>query len=339
MKKQLAHSLKKGETIGFFSPSSPATFFAPSRYKRAQNYLISCGYLLKPGSLTGKEASYRSGSIQARADELNTLIRDPNVRCIMSTIGGSNSNSILPYIDYDAFIADPKIIVGYSDATAILLAIYAKTQIPTFYGPALVASLGEFPPLVDQTFSYFLDMVSDQTPYPHSFPLPPQWTENYIPWEEQSYAKATQANQWQTLNSGKARGRLIGGNLNTMLAIWGSPYMPEIQQGDILLIEDSLKDAATMERLFAFLKLQGIFEKVGGILLGKHELFKGPRTPQDILLEIIGTPTIPIIAEFDCSHTHPMLTMVIGSQIEIDANAKTVRMLSACVSSEIKRAD
>ena len=77
-----------------------------------------------------------------RAEELNALLRDPQVRCIMSTIGGSNSNALLPYLDYAAFRRDPKIVVGYSDATAVLLALYAQTGIPTFYGPALVASLG-----------------------------------------------------------------------------------------------------------------------------------------------------------------------------------------------------
>ena len=71
------------------------------------------------------------------------------IKCIMATIGGMNSNSILPYIDYEAFKRNPKIIIGYSDVTAILLAIYAKTGINTYYGPALVASFGELPPFVD----------------------------------------------------------------------------------------------------------------------------------------------------------------------------------------------
>ncbi|HAS3151713.1 TPA: LD-carboxypeptidase, partial [Vibrio cholerae] len=98
--------------------------------------------------LTGKSDYYRSGSIRERAEELNQLIRDPNVRCIMSTIGGNNSNSLLPYIDYEALRNDPKIIIGYSDVTALLLGIYAQTGLITFYGPALVASFGEYPPLV-----------------------------------------------------------------------------------------------------------------------------------------------------------------------------------------------
>ena len=103
----------------------------------------------------------------------------------MSTIGGMNSNSILPYIDYEAFRKDPKIIIGYSDVTAILLGIYAKTGITTFYGPALVASFGEFSPFVDNTYDYFKEMLIDDTPIPYEFPMPKFWTEEYIDWTQQ----------------------------------------------------------------------------------------------------------------------------------------------------------
>lgn len=99
--------------------------------------------------------SYRSGTPKERASELNELIRNPTIKLIMSTIGGANSNSILPYIDYEAFKANPNIVVGYSDATAVLLSLYAKTGIPTFYGPSLIPSFGEFEPLVYDTYQYF----------------------------------------------------------------------------------------------------------------------------------------------------------------------------------------
>ena len=149
-------ALQSGDKIGFFSPSSPATFFAPIRFERAKNYLIKQGFQLEAGSLTGKQDNYRSGSIIERAEELNALIRDPDIRCIMSTIGGSNSNALLPYIDYEALKKDPKIIIGYSDVTALLLGIYAQTGIVTFYGPALVASFGEYPPLLTRPLSHSL---------------------------------------------------------------------------------------------------------------------------------------------------------------------------------------
>lgn len=323
--------LNKGDKIGIFSPSSPITATSPVRFKRAKEYLEKKGFRIVEGCLTGKQDSYRSGTILERADELNRLIRDPEVRCIMSTIGGMNSNSLLPYIDYEAFYRDPKIVVGYSDVTAILLAIYAKTGITTYYGPALVASFGEFPPFVDDTFRYFENLLVQDLDFPYVCPMPDVWTEEYLPWETQDRGKEGNENRWVTVRPGSCKGRLIGGNLNTMTGIWGSEYMPEILPGDILLLEDSLKTAATIERSFSLLKVNGVLDRVSGIILGKHELFDDQdtgRKPYEILLEVLGDRRIPILAEFDCCHTHPMLTMPIGAQIELDATKRLVLILS-----------
>ena len=96
----LAPSLQKGDLIGYCSPSAPATVFAPKRYRRARAFLQNKGFELISGSRTGHSDFYRSGSIIERAQELNELIRNPKVKCIMSTIGGMNSNALLPYIVY-----------------------------------------------------------------------------------------------------------------------------------------------------------------------------------------------------------------------------------------------
>jgi muramoyltetrapeptide carboxypeptidase LdcA involved in peptidoglycan recycling len=248
----------------------------------------------------------------------------------MSTIGGMNSNSILPYVDYEAFKKNPKIIIGYSDVTAILLAIYAKTGISTYYGPALVASFGEFPPFVDDTFNYFKEIVIDDIVFPHEFKIPEYWTDERIDWVIQDRSKEKRQNNWITVYKGKATGRVIGGNLNTMMGIWGSEYMPEIRNGDILFIEDSLKDAATIERSFSLLKINGVFDRVSGIILGKHELFDDMgtgRKPYEILLEVLGDKKIPFIADFDCCHTHPMITLPIGCKIKLDAINKKVTIV------------
>ena len=322
--------LRPGDAIGVFSPSSPATAFAPKRYARAKAFLESKGFRIIEGSLTGRRDFYRSGTIRERADELNALIRNPDVRCIMSSIGGMNSNSLLPYIDYAALKSDPKIVIGYSDVTALLLGIYAQAGLVTFYGPAAVASFGEFPPLVEETFRSFWDVTGGMT-LPHALPTPEYWTDEYIPWESQDRAKATRPNRWTTVNPGKVRGRLIGGNLNTMLGIWGTPFMPEIQKGDILFIEDSLLDAADQERSFAHLKLAGIFDRVGGLILGKHEQFDDQgtgRRPCDILMEVMGKVSFPVMADFDCCHTHPMLTLPIGCEVKLDADRQILTITS-----------
>lgn len=326
--------LQKSDKIGFFSPSSAATVFAPNRFARAKAYLTSQGFELVEGSLTGRSDSYRSGSIIDRANELNQLIRDPSVRCIMSTIGGNNSNSLLPYIDYEALKKDPKIIIGYSDVTALLLGIYAQTGLITFYGPALVASFGEYPPLVDETFQSFLDILGSASDS-YQYQMPVGWTDIKFDWESQSRPKPTYKNEWQFLGRGKVRGRIIGGNLSTMAGIWGSPYMPEIKLGDILLIEDSLKDIATVERSFAHLMACGVFDKLGAIVLGKHELFdnKGTgRTPLDVLNEVLNGKEVAILNGFDSCHTHPMFTTPLGVQALIDFDNQMISIESPWLS-------
>ncbi|MBU3144291.1 S66 peptidase family protein [Clostridium sp. CF012] len=322
--------LKKGDLIGIFSPSSPITYTCPKRFERSKKYLENKGFKIVEGSLTGKCDFYRSGSIKERSDELNSLIRNPDIKCIMATIGGMNSNSILPYIDYEAFKRNPKIIIGYSDVTAILLGVYAKTGINTYYGPALVASFGELSPFVDWTYNYFKEITADEIKFPYDLEIPEYWTDECINWETQDRSKEKRENQWITVYEGTVRGRVIGGNLNTIQGIWGSEYMPKIEDGDILFIEDSLKDAATIERSFSFLEVNGIFDKISGIILGKHELFddlKTGRKPYEILLEVLGDRKMPFIADFDCCHTHPMITLPIGCEIELDATNKKVTII------------
>ncbi|SHK42378.1 LD-carboxypeptidase [Hathewaya proteolytica DSM 3090] len=212
-----------------------------------------------------------------------------------------------------------------------MLGIYAKTGLITYYGPAMVASFGEFPPFVDETFQYFADLVMGEKKIPYTIPTPEHWTDEFIDWEIQDGAKTCNKNELVTIHEGKVRGRFIGGNLNTMTGIWGTEYMPEIKQGDILMIEDTMKDISTLERSFSLLKLSGIFHRIGGLILGKHELFddRGTgRKPYDVLMEVMGEVNFPVLAEFDCCHTHPMITMPIGCEVELDATNKKVSIIN-----------
>lgn len=327
-----AKKVKEEMVIGVFSSSSPVSADVPVRYDRGIRYLESKGYRVINGNLYGKKDGYRSGSIKERADEFNELLHREDVKILMASIGGNNTNSILPYIDYEYLKTHPKVIIGYSDTTALLLAIYAKTGLITFYGPAAASSFGEFPPFVDETFDYFHSMMTGKIEVPYAFPKPEVWTDEFINWSTQDRSKMQYANDWICVRPGSCQGRLIGGNLNTMEGFFGTEYMPEIKNGDILFIEDSLKDACTIERSFSLLKLAGVFEKIGGIILGKHEKFDDSGTgkrPYEILMEVIGDTPIPILADFDCCHTHPMLTMPIGCEVMLDAANKKVTLLEA----------
>lgn len=316
-------------SIGIFSSSSPISATVPIRYNRGVQYLKSKGYQVINGQLYGKQDYYRSGTILERAEEFNQLLYHDDVQIIMAAIGGNNTNSILPYIDYAYLKSHPKVIIGYSDTTALLLAIYAKTGLPTFYGPAVASSFGEFPPFVDWTFENFDSMMKGTLSYPYEYKMPKVWTDEFINWSEQNRFKQQHDNHWVCVNPGICRGRLIGGNLNTMEGFWGTEYMPAIRAGDILLLEDSLKDACTIERSFSLLKLSGVFEKVSGIILGKHEKFDDNgtgRQPYEILQEVMGDVHIPLLADFDCCHTHPMLTVPIGCEVILDATNKKVTL-------------
>ncbi|MEK5485376.1 MULTISPECIES: S66 family peptidase [Lysinibacillus] len=313
--------------IGIYSPSSPATVTALKRYERAKLFLEEKNLQIVTGSLTGKSDYYRSGSPKKRAEELNELLRNPDVNIIMSTIGGTNANSMLPYIDYEAFRQQPKIVVGYSDATAILLALYAKTGIATFYGPAFVPSFGEFEPLVNDTFKFFEDYFFKPQALPYEMPMPSYWSDEPVNWLEKTVDKKLKKNEWLTIQEGVVEGRLIGGNVNAMYGFIGTPYFPEILEGDILLVEDCLKNAAIVEKNFAMLKLHGVFNKVRGIILGKHECYDDlgtGRQPYDILLEQLDGIEIPLLAEVDICHTHPMHPIAIGKRVKLDATAKKI---------------
>lgn len=321
--------LTVGDVIGYISPSAPITSTAPQRYNRALQFLENKGFRLKPGKLTGKNDHYRSGSIVERAEEINEMINDDEVKCIISTIGGMNSNSLLPYIDYETLKKKPKIIIGYSDITAILFAVYVKTGIPAFYGPALVASFGEYEPFNEMTYEYFKDILIEKK-LPYVYKMPEIWTDEYINWEEQNRSKKSNTNSWITVNGGSTEGRIIIGNLNTMSGIWGSEFYPKIQEGDILFIEDSLLNAATVERSFSFLKINNVFDKISGLILGKHELFDDQRTGKksyQILEEILDNYNFPFLADVDCSHTHPMFTIPIGARVYLDADLQKIELL------------
>lgn len=319
--------LRKGDTIGFYSPSTAITVKSLKRTQRAIDYLSAKGFKLKAGKLTGKSDFYRSGSIQERAEELNELLRDPEVSCVMSTIGGYNSNSLLPYLDYETLKKDPKILIGYSDVTAILMAVYAKCGIPTFYGPALVATFGELPPFNDESFDYMMEILGEDRKLPLKLRMPEFWTDEFVDWEAQENPKEGVANEWITVQEGVTSGRLIIGNLSTIFGIWESPYMPKIKEGDILFIEESFADIADTEKGFAFLEINGIFDKISGLIIGKYEGFddKGShRMPYDVIKEILRNKKIPVLAQVDCCHSHPMFTLPIGGNITLDATDKEI---------------
>lgn len=328
--------LRQGDTIGIFSPSNPITYDAPYAASKAEKYLNDKGFLIKKGSCYGKsDSAYRSGTIRARADELNELIYDNDVHCIMAAAGGYVSDSILPYIDYEYLSEHPKIIVGLSDVTSVLLAVYKKCGFPVFYGPNFITSLAHKNYYADFAFDSFLKAVDSREPY--TIVNPEFFTDENTDWyksdkefDEQLENERLKSNKLVTVHPGVATGRLIGGNFDNFNLLYATEYCPPVQDGDILFLEELGAEADFCERIFASLYLNGIFDKIGGLILGKFKNYDDADSGKshiDILLEIINEPDFPILADFDCGHTLPINTMPIGKKVTLDSDHKTVTVL------------
>ncbi len=323
-------ALKKGDTVGIITPSSPAPVLFRERYQRGLNQLEKMGFEIIKGSCSNKIQAYRSSSIIERAEEINELIYNDEVKAIISTIGGLNSNSLLPYIDYEYLKSKPKVVMGYSDVTALLLGIYTKTGLTTFYGPAIIPSFGEFPEMISKGKEYFEDIVKLKKRAPFSLEVPLEWTEERLDWNLQDRGKEMAKNDgWITLREGNATGKLIGGNLNTMSGFIGSEYFPNLK-GAILFIEDSFKDMAIQERSLSMLKVAGVFDEIAGLVIGKHEHFNDLGSPfslDELLIEIIGDTNIPILSNVDIGHTFPSHVFPIGIEVNLDTIQRIITFL------------
>lgn len=319
----------KNLKIGVFSSSSGIAFNYQDRVKKTKHLFEEVGIDIFLGDLWNKKDHYVSGTITNRAKEFNDLLNKSNI--LMSMIGGYNSSSILSFIDYQKIEKDKIKIVGFSDTTAILLAVYKKTNIPTYYGPAFLPSFLENNYIKEWNFNLFKDIIIDNK----NIELfnPDFYTDDRIDWSlsnTEEYAKVMKKNKVLSFNPAIIEGRLIGGNLNTMVSIYNTEFMPEIIEGDILFIEDSYKRADECERNFAFLKNSKILEKISGLIIGKCEHFDNQGaniTYHELLLKFIDRK-IPIIANYDCSHTLPMNILKIGGWIKLDAIKKTITLLN-----------
>jgi muramoyltetrapeptide carboxypeptidase len=157
--------LKAGDTIGIFTPSSPAYIDCEGLFTNGIRNLEACGFKSKQGHVTSRRMGqgYRSASPQDRAKEFMDLILDPDVHGLMSTIGGYNSSSMIPYLDFQAIRASRKPICGYSDVTSLHASILTAAGLRTFYGPSVMCWFGDWPDGIPETTRWFLDAPSGKS--------------------------------------------------------------------------------------------------------------------------------------------------------------------------------
>ncbi|WPL41008.1 LD-carboxypeptidase [Malacoplasma iowae] len=185
--------------IGIFTSSSDLSSKLPRRVNSSKKILEQEGYIVNLGNLWNKSIGYTSGNAKERSEEFNNLLSDNDI--LMSMIGGMNSSSILPYIDYDKIMECKTKIVGYSDTTAILLAVYKKTKIPTYYGPALLPSFDEQDFIKRWNLNSFNKyVVNNQIGIIDN---PKLWTEEKIDWfnfEDEKVSKENYIKKMQKIN-------------------------------------------------------------------------------------------------------------------------------------------
>lgn len=285
------------------------------------------GFEIVEGELTKSEKSqgYRSGSPQERADEFMDLIRDKSVSALIATIGGSNSSSMIPYLDFDEIRANPKVICGYSDVTSLHLSILAYSNLSTFYGPAVVPSFGEWPDILSETKESFLQATRLHQEGTRRMTPPHRWSHHlrFAPGEWRTTPREFLKNEgWRALSPGSASGNLIIANLNTLVTAAGTEYFPDLE-GKILLIEEMNAPLSEEERDLRHLDLLGVFDVIKGLIVGKPEIYNQEGAPfnyDDLVLEIVGDHRpYPIITQFDCGHTNPTITLAEMCEVKIEA--------------------
>lgn len=229
-------------TIGVVSPASPVK--DPATFTAGVDYLRSLGFTVKTIRTEFPADGYLAGTDEERVQELNAFLRDPDVQAIVCVRGGYGCLRILQDIDYDAARATPKLLVGYSDITALQLALYARAGVPSISGP-MVSTEWAVLPRDDETL--FFELARGHTPSPLLGPS---------------------GNALKGLKPGDATGTLLGGNLSVLVRLIGTPYLPSLE-GAILFIEDIGEAAYRIDGMLAQLRLAGIWDRLGGLVLGE----------------------------------------------------------------------
>ena len=310
--------LAAGDTIALVSPAS-ATFNSLD-LQIARESLEALGFKVRQGEHMMERHGYLAGADKARADDINTAFSDRSVDGIHAIRGGWGSARLLPYLDFDTIRRHPKVLIGYSDITALLLSIHAKTGLITFHGPI---GLGRWDAW---SLDYYRRVLMGGEPVTYA-------NKQGISGDRNSLVQV----EFRTLTHtpGKARGRLLGGNLTVLTAILGSPYLPD-WDGAILFCEDVGEDLYRVDRMFTQLKLAGVLSKIKGFVFGScSECGPGEGyaslTLEEIIRDHVKPLGVPAWQGAMIGHAQPQWTLPVGAEVEIDASAGTIRLIDAAV--------
>lgn len=304
-------ALEPGEAIALVAPASSAP---ADQIARAVANIEKRGYRTKVFADPSEKRGYLAGDDAARAEALNRAIRDPEVKAILCLRGGYGTPRILDRVDYEALAAQPKILVGYSDATALLVAATKRAGIVCFHGPmGREWALGNGPsPFSERHFWAAFSTGS---------PLFSDW----------GGARAPGMKAPTTLAPGVAEGVLAGGNLSLVCALLGTPYEIETR-GAILFLEEVAEKPFRIDRMLNQLRLSGKLAEVRGVLLGAFEGCDA-RDPEggleltQVFSDYLIPLGVPVLAGYPAGHTPDQATLPLGLKVRLDAGAKTLSFL------------
>ncbi|KAI4717803.1 peptidase S66, LD-carboxypeptidase A [Aureobasidium sp. EXF-10727] len=324
-------ALNRGDTIAFISPSSRLNTLFASRIQKATTFFSYHGFHVKTIYNEILPSNHLS-AIQLRCSELHTAFSDPGVKAIVCTTGGLSANKLLPYIDYDLIRRNPKVFCGYSDVTLLHHAIFEKTGLRTFYGPAVIPEFGESPGPLRFTADHFLETVMGKGGR-RGVPRSGVHTMEFKNWlsadEEETPRTLMPAPEWKWLKAGRVTGRLYGGCLPSLVQLCGTEYLPAYT-GRVLLLEipegqgpgepfplDAARSA------MADLRNSGILGKIAGIVVGRPYMYDEKMTVafEKMLLDQLHGLEIPILVGVDTGHSDPMLTLSLDAMVLLDSEA------------------
>ncbi|MGA5691246.1 S66 family peptidase [Cytobacillus pseudoceanisediminis] len=312
----LAERLKPGDEIRVIAPSRSMAIIKGEQLRIAQERLNQLGFTITYGKNAELHDEFFSTSIEERIEDLHDAFTDPNVKGILTVIGGYNANQLLNYIDFEVIKNNPKIFCGFSDITALQGAIYKKTGLITYSGPHF-SSFG-----VKHGFEYILDSfinaVTNDAPY--EILASSDWSDDswYLDQEDRHFTKN---NGYTVIQEGDAEGRLIGGNLCTLNLLQGTEFMPSLKDSILFIEDDEESHALTFDRDLQSLLHLPDAQGIKGILIGRFQ--KNSQVTEEALRKIIESKKelhgIPVIADVNFGHVQPYATIPIGGRAAIKA--------------------
>jgi muramoyltetrapeptide carboxypeptidase len=299
-------ALRNGDTVGLITP---ATHVAdPDDLLKAERTLRYFGLVPKFGRNVGKRDGYLAGTVAHRLEDLHAMFSDPEIRGVFTIRGGYGSAQLLDKIDYALIRNNPKIFVGYSDITAMHLAIQRHSRVVTFHGPVPLSAFTEY------TVEHFRKAVFGTEPL-GTLRNPPETNE------------LRPRHTVRTIRPGRARGQLVGGNLSLIAATMGTAYEVDTK-GKILFIEDVGEQPYQIDRMLTNLRLAGKLQAAAGIVFGEcsdcaprdyKPSFASTLSFGEVLDQILGDLTAPVLSGLTIGHTADQLTLPVGVTATLDA--------------------